>query len=569
MGKNWAVTIGINKYINLPSLRFAKRDANLVREYFQKEIEFEQIYHFTDDSPPIQQDHGPGLESRPTFATLHRFLRVRFEHEFLKPGDNLWFFFAGHGTRYENRDYLIPCDSDPGDVIKTALPLSYVAERLRQSGADNVILVVDACRDPSRRGLGIGEEQQQGVITLFSCSPNETSYEIEDSEVQQGAFTYTLLRGLRIQGERNCATVERLNRYLRENVPELNQRYGLPRQTPYCSVEPSEKLKLILLPHLSFERDVMALKNNAYEAEIAGHLDIAEHIWIRILTISSDDLHPAINALQRIAVRLAIASSNSTLSSGTTGTFIEDFQLDLGNGVVLEMVRIPGGSYQMGSTLTEPDRNDSESPYHVVTVSPFWMGKFSVTQAQWKAVSLRPRVNRDLSSNPSEFEGSNLPVESVTWFEAMEFCARLSEIVGQEYRLPSEAEWEFACRAGSKSLFHCGSHITQDLVNFSGTKTSEVGSFNLANDFGLFDMHGNVWEWCFDHWSESYYKTPADGSAFVIDSMDDYRIVRGGSWVNQAHLCRSAKRGKAYPHNRNDDLGFRVVCSSVAQERGK
>lgn len=300
MGKNWAITIGINRYSNLQALQFAKRDAELVREYFHDEIEFEKIYHFTDDSPPIPQDHGPDLDSRPTFATIKRFLRVRFDHKFLRTGDNLWFFFAGHGVHHEDRDYLMPLDADPGDIKSTAIPLNYVTERLRRSGADNVILLVDACRSRTRAGLGVGEEQQKGVITLFACSPKETSYEIEDSNVQQGAFTYVLLQGLRVQGAGNCATVERLDHYLRNEVPKLNQHYRKPIQTPYCKVEPLAKSHLILLPKQATLSDIKALKFEASQAEIRLEYHLAKQLWIRVLSASSTD-SDAIEGIERLA----------------------------------------------------------------------------------------------------------------------------------------------------------------------------------------------------------------------------------------------------------------------------
>lgn len=315
MGKNWAITIGINKYNNLQTLQFAKRDADLVREYFQKEIEFENIYHFTDDSPPIQQDHGPDLESRPTRSTLRRFLRVRFKQDFLKTGDNLWFYFSGHGVRHEDRDYLMPCDADPGDVKRTAIPLNYVTERLRRSGADNVILLVDACRcsTKSKSGLGIGKELQQGVITMFACSPREISYEIEDSSVQQGAFTYALLQGLRIQGQGNCATVERLNHYLQKEVPKINQRYGKPPQTPYCKVEPLAKSHLILLPQQATLDDVKALKLEALQEELGKQYLLAIQLWIRVLSASLAD-PDAIEGIERIAQLLVQEYSDPFIS---------------------------------------------------------------------------------------------------------------------------------------------------------------------------------------------------------------------------------------------------------------
>ena len=249
MARNWAICIGVNEYDNLPNLQFAKRDAEQMQQYFLSDIKFDKVYLFTDDSPPIDDANKP-YASRPTYGALRRFLRVRFEEDFLSDGDNLWFFFSGHGIRHQDRDYLLPSDADPdpAGIEDTAIPISYVSERLRRSGADNVILLLDACRsEQSSKDMGIGYDKQQGVITFSSCSPAERSYEIETLE--QGAFTHALLESLRIQGEENCATVERLAQRIKYRVSEINRDYEKPKQTPYPVVEPASKYHLIL-PYL-------------------------------------------------------------------------------------------------------------------------------------------------------------------------------------------------------------------------------------------------------------------------------------------------------------------------------
>jgi uncharacterized caspase-like protein len=170
--------------------------------------------------------------------------------------------------RHGEKDYLLPCDGDPHPegIEKTAIPLSYVSERLRRCGADNVVLLLDACRNEgSSKGIGLGEEEQQGVITLASCSPSERSYEIE--ALQQGSFTYGLLEALRIQGAGNCATVERLEQRLRYRIPEINQAHRKPKQNPYAVVEPAFKYHLILLQNQATVKDVDTLKMQAYEAQ--------------------------------------------------------------------------------------------------------------------------------------------------------------------------------------------------------------------------------------------------------------------------------------------------------------
>ncbi|MBN3910853.1 MAG: SUMF1/EgtB/PvdO family nonheme iron enzyme [Nostoc sp. NMS1] len=249
----------------------------------------------------------------------------------------------------------------------------------------------------------------------------------------------------------------------------------------------------------------------------------------------------------------------------------EFFRENLGNGVVLEMVAIPGGKFLMGSPESEPERSSYESPQHTVTVQPFLMGKFSVTQSQWKAVADLPKVNIDLKPDPSYFKGANRPVEQVSWDDAIEFCARLSKKTGKTYRLPSEAEWEYACRAGTTTPFYFGETITTDLANYNGDytygsapkgeyrkQTTDVGKFP-ANSFGLFDMHGNIWEWCQDEWHKNYNGAPKDGSAWLVDNDNQNRLWRGGSWPDSPGNCRSACRFDYARGSRHSNVGFRVV----------
>ncbi len=252
---------------------------------------------------------------------------------------------------------------------------------------------------------------------------------------------------------------------------------------------------------------------------------------------------------------------------------------NLGNNVTLEMVAIPEGSFIMGSPKEEPERSSNESPQHQVTVPAFFMGKYPITQAQWQAVASLPQVNRRLEPDPSKFKDGNRPVEKVSWYDALEFCDRLSQHTGKTYRLPSEAEWEYACRAGTTTPFHFGETITSELANYLAQltygagiegeyrgETTEVNSFGVANAFGLYDMHGNVWEWCLDDWHYNYKRAPIDGSPWFDDndnlSQKKVRaILRGGSWFNYPNYCRSAFRSPNTRDNHHNYIGFRVVCA--------
>ncbi len=244
----------------------------------------------------------------------------------------------------------------------------------------------------------------------------------------------------------------------------------------------------------------------------------------------------------------------------------------LGENLILEMVAIPDGTFLMGSPKQERERNDDERPQHEVAVSKFFMGKYPITQSQWRVVASLPQVNREVNPNPSSFKGDNRPVESVSWYDAVEFCQRLSQHTNRTYRLPTEAEWEYACRAGTTTPFSCGETITAELVNYDATKTygdgpkgkyrretTPVDHFGIANAFGLCDMHGNVWEWCLDHWHSNYEGVPDDGSAWLTDDESARRVRRGGSWNNIPRRCRCASRKSHFPDNVYNFIGFRVV----------
>jgi len=286
---------------------------------------------------------------------------------------------------------------------------------------------------------------------------------------------------------------------------------------------------------------------------------------------------------------------------------------------LIPLALIPAGSFVMGSPEDEPGRSRTESPQHEVTLGSFFMAQTPITQAQWRMVAAWPKLERDLNPDPSHFKGDQRPVEQVSWEDAMEFCRRLSQRTGRRYTLPSEAQWEYACRAGTTTPFHFGSTISTEVANYDGNstygqgllgvyrkRTTDVASFH-ANAWGLHDMHGNVWEWCLDEWHDNYEGAPADGSAWeddrlgespdgccaagrgtatpgsaarlfattpsrttatttsvsasvASDTSDAGRVLRGGSWCAYPANCRSAFRGIIHPAIRNLGIGFRVCC---------
>ncbi|WP_051470159.1 SUMF1/EgtB/PvdO family nonheme iron enzyme [Fischerella sp. PCC 9605] len=293
----------------------------------------------------------------------------------------------------------------------------------------------------------------------------------------------------------------------------------------------------------------------------------------------------AAKALKQLGEQIPMltAQINNTVESIRLVEHPPTVEIDLGNQVILEMVQIPGGTFCMGAPPQEKDSDNSERPQHQVTISSFLMGKYPVTQVQWQAIASLPKVERNLDPKPSYFKGGDRPVEQVNWYDAVEFCARLSQKTGQEFRLPSEAEWEYACRAGTTTPFHFGETISSDLANYNcsyiygsedkginRSETTPVGMFQVANAFGLYDMHGLVWEWCADTWHENYEGAPTDGSAWIDENQNDIqnRLMRGGSWNNNPGKCRSATRSSyGVPDARKLNIGFRVV--SVVTTRMK
>ncbi|MGK7910559.1 MAG: formylglycine-generating enzyme family protein [Synechococcus sp.] len=315
--------------------------------------------------------------------------------------------------------------------------------------------------------------------------------------------------------------------------------------------------------------EVSELKLAAMRAEIEGDIGKATELWHQILAQVPSDSEAAgqLTRLKQFSGTEKVAGSRSTVP--------QDFSDDLDDGVLLKMLALSGGDFLMGSPSEEEGRFEDEGPQHKVSLTAFWMGMYPVTQEQWKQVAGYSKVNVDLSACPSTFPGDDRPVERISWQEAVEFCDRLSQKTGKLYRLPSEAEWEYACRAGTATPFYFGETISTDLANYDGNyvygqgkkgeyrkQTTPVGSFQ-ANAFGLYDMHGNVWEWCSDWWHKNYDGATPGGIPWIKGGEKNERVLRGGSWRSNPWDCRLASRDRFVPDVRGGNGGFRVVCSSA------
>lgn len=353
--KNWAIVVGVNAYKNIGRLEYANRDAEAMHDFFVK-AKFDRVFWFADGItlPSSSEQHS----TDPTSSDLVDFLHDRFSTKVppLAPGDNCWFFFAGHGKRIDDCDYLLPIDYNPrlADHEKRAISVNFVRERLLKSGADNVILLLDACRTEGDRadGLGIGDVQP-GAITIFSCQRNRKAYEIE--ALRQGAFTAALLEALQMPGERNCATVERLDLYLQCRVPQICKQHQKPEQVPVTYVEPRQKSYLILLPEFATDQDVALLRSEAQDAELEETLEIAEQLWIRVIAATRGQDLRALQAYARVwgkknnqrsplpIINTTYYQETGTMNAGNiTGGFHQDRSIsNLTSRVIVQPAQVP------------------------------------------------------------------------------------------------------------------------------------------------------------------------------------------------------------------------------------
>ncbi len=638
MKRNYGISIGVNgyKFSSLDPLKYAKADAALVANFLKEDAKFDQVWLFSDDSPKIYNE-----TTIPYRTPLRRFFRNQFEQPFMSKEDSLWLFFSGHGVQYNGADYVLPIDGDLEDPEGSGISLDWIVERLRRSHAGEIILIVDMCRVEGRKGSAPEGSLYNGITTIFSCKPNESSWEI-DAPIRQGAFTYVLVQNLKRQINDCPLTIVETERTLQQELVVLNRKYGKQRQTPHIRCESVAKsnsflFSCVLVQKRGFAKekgkatssnlvtqkikrgrngryDVMSLKQAALEAEENKELDLAKSLWEQVLKIDNSEQPSYISAITRIAESALLQSlrfdnpiiqnrldkplayeedsgnpikrSPDKISSlkqlpeiqnlGGLKEYRYDYQIlsstdertssfhdstyslvEKISEVEIEMLVVIGGTFLMGSSEKTP--SDSELPQHEVKVKPFLMSKYAITKQQWKAIAQQPQINRALKLRTSLHGSNNHPVVEISWYEATEFCDRLTKASGCEYRLPTEAEWEYACRAGSTTSFHFGNHINKKVAQYDSEHTADVCQFPYPNAFGIYSMHGNVWEWCLDHWHPNYKNAPMDGSAWldVIENQD--RIQRGGSWRNESKLCRSACRVSDCADAKSSSTGFRIV----------
>ena len=334
--KNWAISIGVDRYQlkSLPPLKYAKKDARSISNFFKEDAKFNEVLLFTEDSPSFQDEL-----TIPYRTPILRFFEKEFRDPFLSKNDSLWLFFSGHGIRYAGKDYLLPADGDPELAEHTGIDLDYISQKLNCSGAGYKFLIVDSCRIEGRKGEGFGNSEHEGITTIFSCQPYESSWEIGEP-IAQGAFTHTLLKIFRNQINKNNLTLKQVEKDLQQQTIVLNRKYGKPLQTPHIRCESVIRAGLSLFPpslgqsklHVSKSSnkrrktpqkpslkrkkgsiEVLELKKNALDAEAAGQFKLAKDLWGQLFLACPAEQDSYIKAIERIAERSA--SSDVLLSA--------------------------------------------------------------------------------------------------------------------------------------------------------------------------------------------------------------------------------------------------------------
>ena len=532
----------------------------------------------------------------------------------LKAGGSGLFYYAGHGVQSKGRNYLIPVDADiqsEAEVEDAGVDASLVLNFM--DDAQNVlnIVILDACRNnPFSRSFrsassGLAQvDAPTGTLIAYATAPGRVA---SDGTERNGLYTSELLKQMRVPG---LGVTEMFMRVRAEVMKQTGN-----KQVPW---EASSLVGSFYFTGGANSTGSNSGTNNAAPSETRFDAAAFEYSYWETIKNSTDpedfkaylkkypngqfaDL--ARNNLRRLETAGNKSPANPDTSPGNTRIAMPpnpplplrsfDFvtvELDSGRnlksretksanayledlgGVKLEMVAIPPGEFMMGSPGSQGGTD--EHPQHQVRIDYwFYLGKFEVTQAQWRAV---------MGTNPSHFKDCDeCPVEEVSWSDAAEFCRKLSAATGREYRLPSEAEWEYAARARTTTTWAFGNNISPEIVNYNPggktgrMKTLRVGSLGVANAFGLYDMYGNVWEWCQDWYHDSYAgiagDAPTDGSAWLSGGEQEYRVLRGGSWDVFTFEASSDHRGKDRDtrtgrlFTRDGTNGFRVVA--VARTR--
>jgi formylglycine-generating enzyme required for sulfatase activity len=588
--KRYAVVIGVDTYRDkqINRLYGAAKDAKTLKDAL---VEYAG---FPEDQVTLLATGEPE-EREPSRANiLQRLLNL---NGVVPPDGLLLVSFAGHGIQRGERAFLLPADAKIGSLSlleNTAISVVDMKRYIRQTGVKQILVIMDACRnDPGGRAdapspmseayhfdFDTRNQQVEAFGTLYATGEGQRAYEY--TEKNQGYFTWTLVEGLKgaAANERGEVTLSGLVSYLQEKVPKrvLQDLGPEKRQRPWAQIEGyrADELVISITDRAATDKSTPVTANTAaLELELWNSINSSTDPddFKAYLDKYPDGTFAGVarNRIRQLG-SLAESASPVTEPPGASSTRADPVSSEGGKqehvdvqtytetagGAAIKMIRVPSGKFTMGSPESETGRLGDEGPQHQVSVSSFYMGKYEVTQAEWRAVATGlPKVKIDLNLDPSYFKGNNLPVENVSWNEALEFCDRLSRATDKVYRLPTEAEWEYACRAMTTGPYAGSLDSLGWYASNSGNMTHPVGT-KQPNGFGLYDMHGNVWEWCRDWYSKDYPQSPSEDPRGPTTGL--YPVLRGGSWHHGAVNCRSAARGWLTPAAHSNNLGFRIVA---------
>ncbi len=541
-----ALVIGNNDYQGWQKLNNPRNDAKLIGDTL-RDLGFKVIYRYDQTRDGME-------ESFKEFSNA------------LRPGSVALFFYAGHGLQVRGVNYLVPIDHTAQKDVDQLWDIGAAINGISGKSSMNII-ILDSCRnapkvilDKLNGEIGFTEFKStaQGNFVAFSTSPNSTA---ADGAGGNSPYSTMLAEGLKWKP----AQLDQVFMYTQMRVEEITR----GKQVPW--------------------------RNSSTKALFYFTADeVAQSPPVKFV-FQSKLRNQILSGLRPYQFYVPVLNERGTILNQQPGTakyFIENSL-----PAPLAMIEIQGGRFEMGASAEEVsdaleqakkfDEFDEETyevlsaelPQHGVNVQGFYMSRSEITQAQYFAVM------GELPPIEPQFRGAEMPVVKVTFTEANEFCARLTKLTGRFYRLPTEAEWEYAARAGTRTPFAFGETINLQVAAYNsaipynkaprGTRRAaptEVGALNSTNAFGLDDMHGNVWEWCADYWHSDYDGAPVDGTSWdepqEIDSddadeegaIDSSRIARGGSWSSPASRLRSASRYRFAPSVRSSSVGFRVVA---------
>jgi hypothetical protein len=596
--KKHALLVGVEEYRDkmISRLQFARADATALAERLRDRCGFDNVRVLADDSG----------EDAPDLVNIVTALRDTAGE--LRSEDLFLFFFAGHGVEMDGHGYLLARDSLQAFPEHGSLSLELLRKTFGGLSAGKRVLLLDACRNSPQAGRADDDNRMGDVISrdivaaarskpsggtttalLSACRSGQRAYEWPAKG--HGVFTQYLIEGLDgaawagevLEFEQLAGFAAKQVRQWSANTPGL----PIPQEPWYEKFGDPEPVLLAADGTQAGSASVQANPVLSPKKPPAVQAKPTLRWWV---TVNGQEQGPLDEAAIRDAIkRGTVTRKTECWRDGMDGwnplgethewtsafppvqplpeiitppkhkaTLPDVIELDCGDGVAMKCKLIPAGTFMMGSPKTAEDRFSEECPQHEVTLSrPFYMGIYPVTQAQYKAV---------LRKNPSTFQGDERPVENV-WDDALAFCEDLSSLTNRTMSLPSEAQWEYACRAGSTTRYSFGDSASRlDLYGWyeenSGDETHPVGQ-KKPNAWGLYDMYGNVWEWCEDAWHGSYKNAPTDGSVWKGDGAarvvrGGCCVARGGCCVNTPQDCRSANRFRLEP-DCDGIIGSRVV----------